>query len=179
MRVLVTGGGGFVGQAVVRELLARGHDVDSASRGAHPELDELGVTSFPVDLADETAAAEAVAGHEAVVHAAAKTGVWGRRADFFRNNVDGTRNVLAACLQHGVERFVYTTEDGRRFHRSEGEERDAGQRLKRGPSCPGCKPAGLSLEPGPIRTRRFGFIGLGARTAGVQDGCEDKQQGGG
>ncbi len=50
MRVLVTGGGGFVGQAVVRELLARGHDVDSASRGAHPELDELGVTSFPVDV---------------------------------------------------------------------------------------------------------------------------------
>ena len=109
MRVLVTGGGGFLGGAVVRELVARGHEVGSASRGDHPELAELGVTTQRLDLGDEKATGEALEGYEAVVHAAALTGVWGRREEFFRTNVDGTRNVLAACLRHGVARLVYTS----------------------------------------------------------------------
>lgn len=109
MRVLVTGGGGFLGGAVVRRLRARGWDVRSLTRSAYPWLDELGVEQTFGDLADADAVARAVAGTEVVVHTAAKAGVWGRHADYVATNVTGTANVIAACRAAGVRRLVYTS----------------------------------------------------------------------
>jgi len=109
MKVLVTGGGGFLGGAVVRRLRGRGYDVRSLTRSAYPWLDELGVEQSLGDLADPNAVARAVAGTDVVVHTAAKAGVWGRRADFVATNVTGTTNVIAACRAAGVRRLVYTS----------------------------------------------------------------------
>jgi 2-alkyl-3-oxoalkanoate reductase len=109
MTILVTGGGGFLGGAVVRLLLARGDRVRTLNRGAYPWLTELGVEQELGDLADATAAARAVAGVDAVIHTAAKAGVWGRWDDYFSTNVVGTENLLAACRSHAVTRFVYTS----------------------------------------------------------------------
>jgi nucleoside-diphosphate-sugar epimerase len=108
MRVLVTGGNGFLGRAIVEELVARGHEVTSGARRAQPEIAALGARTVALDLLELDSVRNAVAGHEAVVHAAALTGVWGRRADFLATNVDGTRRVLAACVEQGVARLVYT-----------------------------------------------------------------------
>ena len=55
MKLLVTGGGGFLGQALCRALLARGHEVTSVSRSRHPALDALGVPQRQADLADRDA----------------------------------------------------------------------------------------------------------------------------
>lgn len=109
MKALVTGGGGFLGSAIVRLLLARGDDVRSFSRSAHPELTSLGVETCCGDLDDLDAVARAVAGCDLVFHVAAKAGVWGAYADFHRANVVGTQNVITACRQHGVRRLVYTS----------------------------------------------------------------------
>lgn len=109
MRVLVTGGGGFLGGAVVRRLRARGWDVRSLTRSAYPWLDELGVEQTLGDLADADAVTRAVTGMDAVVHTAAKAGVWGRYADYVATNVTGTANVIAACRAAGVRRLVYTS----------------------------------------------------------------------
>ena len=109
MRVLVTGGGGFVGGAVVRALLARGDDVVSLARGEYPELRALGVHAVRGDLADPTAVRYAADGCEAVVHVAAKAGIWGPPADYERSNVEGTRSVLDACSARGIRRLVYTS----------------------------------------------------------------------
>lgn len=109
MNALVTGGGGFLGGAVVRKLLARGDAVRSFTRTAYPWLTELGVEQAHGDLTDADAVANAVAGCDVVFHVAAKAGVWGRPADFFATNVTGTLNVLAACKRHGVRRLVYTS----------------------------------------------------------------------
>jgi len=109
VKALVTGGGGFLGFAVVRALVEDGHEVASASRGAYPELEELEVRTIPMDLGDDVSVAAAVEGHDTVFHVASLTGIWGRREDFLRTNVEGTRNVLAACLKHGVSRLVYTS----------------------------------------------------------------------
>lgn len=109
MKALVTGGGGFLGSAIVRRLVARGDDVSSLSRGRYPELDALGVRHVQADLADGGAVREAVRGCDTIFHVAAKAGVWGKREEFWRANVEGTRNLLCASIDAGVQRFVYTS----------------------------------------------------------------------
>lgn len=110
MKILVTGGGGFLGQALCRALVARGHVVTSVSRGRYPALDALGVPQVQADLADREAVLRAFAGgFDAVLHNAAKAGAWGPHAEYYRANVLGTRHVLEACRAHGIGRLVYTS----------------------------------------------------------------------
>lgn len=109
MKVLVTGGGGFLGGAIVRLLRARGESVRSMTRSAYPWLDELGVEQSLGDLADAAAVERAAESCDAVIHTAAKAGVWGRSKDFFATNVTGTENVIAACKKHGIRKLVYTS----------------------------------------------------------------------
>ena len=110
MKALVTGGGGFLGGAVVATA-PRSAATPSARSPAprYPWLDELGVEQVLGDLADPDAVERAVAGCDVVFHVAAKAGVWGRYADFFATNVTGTENVIAACKKHGVRKLVYTS----------------------------------------------------------------------
>ncbi len=109
MRVLVTGGGGFLGGAIVRRLVARGDQVRSFARGEYPKLVKLGVEVHRGDLCDSEAVAAAIQGCERVFHVAALPGVWGAYKDYYRTNVVGTDNVLAACRAKGVKRLVYTS----------------------------------------------------------------------
>jgi nucleoside-diphosphate-sugar epimerase len=109
VRALVTGGGGFLGQAIVRILRARGDEVVSYSRGACPELARQGVTCVRGDLADVHAIARAAEGADVVFHTAAKAGVWGPRAEYEKVNVEGTRNVITACVEARVARLVHTS----------------------------------------------------------------------
>lgn len=109
MTTLVTGGGGFLGGALVRALVARGAQVRTLQRGDYPALAALGVQSVRGDLADPAAVASAVTGCELVFHVAAKAGIAGPSAAYRRANVLGTANVLAACRRHGVGRLVYTS----------------------------------------------------------------------
>jgi nucleoside-diphosphate-sugar epimerase len=109
MTALVTGGGGFLGGAVVRLLRQRGDTVRSFTRSAYPWLDELGVEQVRGDLTDPDAVERAVAGCDVVYNVAAKAGVWGRYSDFYGANVTGVENVVAACKKHGVRRLVHTS----------------------------------------------------------------------
>ncbi|HND31645.1 MAG TPA: NAD-dependent epimerase/dehydratase family protein, partial [Myxococcota bacterium] len=109
MKVLVTGGGGFLGGAIVRMLQARGDEVTVVARGDYPALVAAGVRLHRGDLADAAAVDAAFAGQDVVIHAAAKPGVWGPYEDFHRSNVLATRVVLDACRKHGVSRLVYTS----------------------------------------------------------------------
>ena len=110
MKILVTGGGGFLGQALCRGLVERGHDVASFSRSRHAALDALGVRQLQGDLADREAVLRAFgAGFDAVLHNAAKAGTWGSYASYHSANVSGTEHVLAACRRHGIGRLVYTS----------------------------------------------------------------------
>ncbi len=109
MNLLVTGGGGFLGQALCRGLVARGHAVTSFNRGHYPALDALGVRQRQGDLADASAVLAACDGIDAVFHNAAKAGAWGSHVSYHAANVVGTENVIAACRAHGVGRLVYTS----------------------------------------------------------------------
>jgi 2-alkyl-3-oxoalkanoate reductase len=109
MRALVTGGGGFLGRAIIEQLLLRGDRVRSFARGCYPELAARGVEVVQGDVADSNAILRAVRGSDVVFHVAAKAGIWGRAADFFSANVKGTDNVIRACRQEGIGRLVYTS----------------------------------------------------------------------
>ena len=107
--VLVTGGGGFLGSAIVRLLRAEGQAVRSLTRRRYPELDALGVVQILGDVADPEIVSRAVAGCVTVFHVAAKAGLWGPYPQYHRSNVVGTQNVIAACREHGVRRLIYTS----------------------------------------------------------------------
>jgi len=109
MKILVTGGGGFLGQALCRGLVERGHQVLSFNRSHYPALQALGVGQIRGDLADPQAVLHAVGGMDAVLHNAAKAGAWGSHDSYYQANVVGTDNVIAACRAHGVGRLVYTS----------------------------------------------------------------------
>jgi nucleoside-diphosphate-sugar epimerase len=109
VKVLVTGGGGFLGRAVVRLLRAQGDEPRVLGRREQPELAASGVLVHRGDVADPAAVHAALAGCDAVVHTAAMIGSWGRKRDFVRVNVDGTRNVVEACRALKVGRLVFTS----------------------------------------------------------------------
>ena len=108
-KVLVTGGGGFLGGAIVKLLVKRGDHVRSFSRSYYPELASMGVEQIQGDIADKIAVENACKSIDTVFHVAAKPGVWGDYAGYFKPNVTGTKNVIAACIKHKVSRLVYTS----------------------------------------------------------------------
>ena len=115
MNVLVTGGTGFVGANLVRELIADGHSVRVLARrgGDRRALEGCSVDIAEGDLLDAGSLRAAVAGVQHVYHAAADYRLWAPDLrDLYRANVDGTRHLLAAAAEAGAERIVYTSTVG-------------------------------------------------------------------
>jgi nucleoside-diphosphate-sugar epimerase len=108
-KVLVTGGGGFLGGAIVESLVNRGDRVRSFSRGFYPELESRGVEQIQGDIRDKGAVDHAVDGMDVIFHVAAKPGVWGKYTDYFETNVSGTQNVIEACQKKGASILIYTS----------------------------------------------------------------------
>ncbi len=109
MRVMVTGGGGFLGRAICARLVERGCEVLSYSRGEYPELRAMGVRQLRGDIASFSDVTAAFADVDAAFHVAAKAGAWGSFHDYFDANVRGTWNVIAACRMNRVRTLVHTS----------------------------------------------------------------------
>lgn len=116
MKVLVTGGGGFLGSAICRRLAERGDAVVSLSRHPHDHLSDYGIRHIRGDITDSDAVTSAATECNAVIHTAAKAGVWGSYSSFYAPNVTGTANVIAACRTHGINRLVMTSSPSVVFH---------------------------------------------------------------
>lgn len=105
MKVVVTGGRGLLGTAVVRELVAQGHDLTVIQRS--PAGHGSAVREVLGDVTDAAAVAGALSGADSVVHLAARVSMVGPWAEFERVNVDGTRVVIEEAKSAGVGRFVH------------------------------------------------------------------------
>lgn len=112
MTTLVTGASGFVGSAVVRQLLARGEAVRVLLR---PASDRRNVRALDVELVEgdlrvPATLAAACRGCRALYHVAADYRLWTRDPrELYASNVDGTRHLMRAALAAGVPRVVYTS----------------------------------------------------------------------
>lgn len=109
MNILVTGGQGFLGRRVLEMLSLCGHSLRALTRRPAPELLALGAEVFQGDLGDAAALKGAVSGCEAVIHCAAKSGVWGPLNEFMEANLMGTANLLMAAREGGVKFFIHTS----------------------------------------------------------------------
>lgn len=109
MKAFVTGGGGFLGKAIIKLLIQDGYEVVSFSRSSYPELDKMGVIHKRGDLNQYNKVVEAMKGCNIVFHVAAKAGFWGEYNDFYNSNVIGTENIIKACKEAGIKKLVYTS----------------------------------------------------------------------
>src|SRR4030095_10761303 len=116
-KVVVTGASGMVGYHVVKHLSARGWQVTALVRAASNTaglsalVASIGAGAGQVDIAaaeltDRSALVAAMAGAQAVVHAAGSVDPFGRREEIMAVNVDGTRSCLEAAVEAGVRHFV-------------------------------------------------------------------------
>ncbi len=109
---LVTGASGFIGWHVARLLLDRGHRVRALLR-PESEIPGLDVETTLGDLRDSSSIQSAVRGCGLVFHVAADYRLWVRNPqEMYQSNVDGTRHLLQASRDAGIERFVYTSTVG-------------------------------------------------------------------
>jgi dihydroflavonol-4-reductase len=115
MDALVTGGTGFIGANIARELVARGATVRVLARrgGDRRALEGVAVEIAEGDILDAASVRRAVQGVQAVFHVAADYRLWTPDpASLYRTNVDGTRTVLEAAGEAGVRRIVHTSSVG-------------------------------------------------------------------
>lgn len=108
MRVLITGGTGFLGRNTARRLQADGHEVAVLGRNQKigAELAREGLTFIAADLTDAEATAQSCRGRDVVIHSGALASPWGRYEDFYSANVVGTKNIVDGAIAHGARRFI-------------------------------------------------------------------------
>lgn len=109
MHVLVTGCGGFLGSHIVQQLLQRGDSVRGLGRNEYPSLVAAGMQPVRGDIRDADCVQAACRGVDAVVHTAAKAGVWGDWKTYHDINTVGTENVIRGCQREQVGTLVYTS----------------------------------------------------------------------
>jgi dihydroflavonol-4-reductase len=111
MKVLLTGADGVLGNNLVRELLSRNYKVSVML--LNEQLPTLGLNGLAVqryfgNILDRSAVANAISGHDMVIHAAASTQVYPARNSIIHEvNVTGTSHVIEACLKHKVKRLIH------------------------------------------------------------------------
>jgi 2-alkyl-3-oxoalkanoate reductase len=106
MRVLVTGGGGFLGSGITNALLKKGNEVSVIGRGRYPHL-PTSVKIFQGDIRDSEFVNASLKNIDTVFHTAAIPGIWGQ--DFFSINVQGTENIINNCQNNSVRKLIFTS----------------------------------------------------------------------
>lgn len=110
MKILVTGGNGFLGSHIIKRLVEEGHEVRSVQRSDPSVIrKEEGVEYVQGDLSKYETLDGCFDGIELVFHTAALAGFWGSWEEYHEANVLSTRNVVLACQQHRVRKVVYSS----------------------------------------------------------------------
>ncbi|MDP8246261.1 MAG: NAD-dependent epimerase/dehydratase family protein [Candidatus Hinthialibacter antarcticus] len=111
MKVLLTGVTGYLGEAIAREGASRGYDLRGLCRVMPPPEQRIANVEYVVgDLLEPDSLRAACAGCDALIHSAGLVSIWRRDpGDFYRVNVDATRELFQIAYEQGVERALYTS----------------------------------------------------------------------
>ncbi len=107
--VLVTGGAGFLGRAIVARCKKRGYKIRVVGRSPRPAHLASEMDYIQGDLAQSEIALAAVKGCDYVFHVAAKAGIWGRWDDYVAANITATYHLIEAAKLSGVRAFIHTS----------------------------------------------------------------------
>ncbi len=118
-KALVTGGGGFVGKALVKKLIESGVATSVLGRRRYPELESFGARCIVGNVCDASIMNTATEGVDVVFHVAALAGIWGLWQDYYSTNVLGTEAVVASCRKNSVPMLVYTSTPSVVFNRAD------------------------------------------------------------
>jgi len=125
--ILVTGGTGFIGSSLAIALRQKGHDVRILRR-EHSDLRAIGnidVKHYLGDVRDRESLRKAISGCSVVFHTAAVISHWRKERELmFETNISGTRNVVEACEELGIQKLVYTSSVSAVGFRSDGQLAD-------------------------------------------------------
>ena len=114
MKVLVTGATGFIGGNIARKLLENGFEVNALIRKTSNTLNlkKLAVKISYGDICDKSSLKEALKDCTGLFHAAANYSFWAKNPSiFYEVNVEGTKNIIGAALEAGVEKIIYTSSE--------------------------------------------------------------------
>lgn len=109
MKVLVTGASGFIGRYIVKDLLNHGYEVRAFVR---KKVEIEGAEIFIGDITKKETIEKALSSIDAVFHNAAYASDYGKKEDFYRVNIEGTKNVANACMKKEIKKMVYTSSAG-------------------------------------------------------------------
>lgn len=118
-KALVTGGGGFVGKAIVDQLLKRNIETVVVGRNHYPDIVARGVRCLVGNISDQPFMDMATENIDVVFHVAALAGIWGPWKDYYISNVLGTQTVINSCVRNGVRSCVYTSTPSVVFDRND------------------------------------------------------------
>ena len=111
MKIIVTGGKGFIGSSITKKLLADGHEVHTIGRSSNSTARSSNDQSkyHTLDLSEKILPSALATGTDIIFHVAAKAGVWGKYSEFHNANVKATKNVIQACSAYNIPKLIYTS----------------------------------------------------------------------
>lgn len=107
MRYLVTGAAGFIGSALVRRLVSKGHHVCGIVHHTQPKFFHTDVEYVTGDITNQEFIKSVMNQVDVVFHCAAIVKDYGPKEEFYQINFEGTKNLVTACEAHQVKRFVF------------------------------------------------------------------------
>ncbi|MCK5686798.1 NAD-dependent epimerase/dehydratase family protein [bacterium] len=108
-KILITGGGGFLGRFVARQLRDLNNDVTILGRSPYPFMEKEGFKCIQADICCPDSMTKALNGYDEVHHIASLTGISVIREPFYRINVIGTKNIIDACIKNNIGKLIYTS----------------------------------------------------------------------
>jgi nucleoside-diphosphate-sugar epimerase len=112
-----------------------GVETTVVGRHHYPAAEDVGARSLVGDICDLEFLKQAARGHDTVFHVAAKAGIWGDRESYYSVNVQGTDNVIEACLANGIRTLVYTSTPSVVFDGNDLQGQDETLPYSRNPLC--------------------------------------------
>jgi len=111
MKIAITGSTGFLGIHLCKRLIKEGHSVVGIGRNEEigEKLNQFGVNFINADLTSSIKIHGAIKDVDQVIHSGALSSPWGKRKDFYDTNVNGTKNVINACIKNNVKRIIHVS----------------------------------------------------------------------